>query len=671
MKRRLHIDYQKLEGAKTHKRVLHLLPEEGIQQDTYVCPVVTCLHDPYKSVRGLRKHINSIHPWYFYFDEPPRIQRKEAVHLPQKKFKASTHSMPSFSITTGIGQEFLQWLMTPCGGGKSNSEGQQQARRAMKFLSYSLGDASTDDIVTTDAIDCCLGTPSVIINFMQTITEDWDLSDSGSLNYLKAVGDLLDYRKSQGVTDNVLRTFAVSEVYIRRGIGNLGRKKRVNYNRNLDLEQLIARNSWASLEEMETVIPFHTPKFQDVVRSIRSEDCIPLSDIVFGTRYIITFLFLRVKCTRPMSYKYLTLSHLDLAKTNGGYVDQSTFKTSSTYAFDTLILSKDVLSILDTYVQVIRPKTNPSCEYILVNSNGKQHNSLGTEMALMTFSAIGKTVHPTRYRMIVETESADKLNPEERDMLSKDQRHSSLVAKRVYQKRLSRDVAQDGLSCIRKLVGTHREEHNTSIAEGLIELDTDNEEELTNSSTASPTAEGGSTSPINLLEENDEIACENGPSRDDSSLVTSSSLLDPLITSMQSSVTISQCSAVDSLSPVNVCVNPIPATTITCGKAMTSSEDLDLEMKKEEAEQQVADGPEAEQQVADGPKLLRFTGDEDEFLRKGTKKYGLSQWSKILKDPEYTFHMSRTRDSLRVRAETLGITQRRRRAAARGRSSRL
>ena len=137
MKRCLHIDYQKLEGAKTHKRVLHLLPEDGIQQETYVCPVGTCLHDPYKSVRGLRKHINSIHPWYFYFDEPPRIQRKEAVHLPQKKFKASTHSMPAFSITTGIGQEFLQWLMTPCGGGRSNSESQQQARRGMKFLSFS------------------------------------------------------------------------------------------------------------------------------------------------------------------------------------------------------------------------------------------------------------------------------------------------------------------------------------------------------------------------------------------------------------------------------------------------------------------------------------------------------------------------------------------------------
>ena len=79
MKRCLHIDYQKLEGAKTHKRVLHLLPEDGIQQETYVCPVGTCLHDPYKSVRGLRKHINSIHPWYFYFDEPPRIQRKARV----------------------------------------------------------------------------------------------------------------------------------------------------------------------------------------------------------------------------------------------------------------------------------------------------------------------------------------------------------------------------------------------------------------------------------------------------------------------------------------------------------------------------------------------------------------------------------------------------------------
>ena len=658
MKRCLHIDYQKLEGAKTHKRVLHLVPEDGNHQETYVCPVVTCLHDPYKSVRGLRKHINSIHPWYFYFDEPPRIQRKEAVNLPQKKLKATTHNMPAFSITTGVGQQFLQWLMTPCGGGRTESEGQQQARRGMKFLSYSMGDASTDDIVTTDAIDCCLGSPSVIINFMQTITEDWNLSDSGSLNYLKAVGNLLDYRKSQGVTDNVLRTFTVSEVYIRRGIGNLTRKKKINYNRNLDLEQLIARNSWASMEEMESVIPFHTPKFQKVVKSIRSEECIPVNDIVFATRYIITFLFLRVKCTRPMSYKYLTLTQLDQAKTNGGYVDQSTFKTSTTYAFDTLILSEDVLSILDTYVHVIRPKTNPTCEYVLLNSNGKQHSALGTEMAIMTFSAIGKTVHPTRYRMIVETESAAKLNPEEREMLSKDQRHSSLVAKRVYQKRLSRHVAQDGLSCIKKLVGTHRDEHNSSIAQGLNEHNDSSDEDLISNPTvwdkpSDAVEEGGA---IIMLQEDDSNTLEDSSKEEDSDSVASSSINNPMITSVKNSVTVSQCSTITSLSSVNACAETISAVSLSCNETSTLSNDVDVEVKKEEA--QLC--------VVDGPKLLRFTPAEDEFLRQGTKKYGLSQWSKILKDPDYQFHNSRTRDSLRVRAETVGITKRRQKGPRRG-----
>ena len=134
MRRRcLNIDWKAVEGASTRKRVLHLTADEDKK---YLCPVVTCLHDGYKSIRGVRKHINSIHPWYFWFDEQPRIRREEAFHLPIKKVKGTTHKMPSFSLTDGIGYDFHQWLMTSCGGGKTLNEATQQGRRAMKFLMY-------------------------------------------------------------------------------------------------------------------------------------------------------------------------------------------------------------------------------------------------------------------------------------------------------------------------------------------------------------------------------------------------------------------------------------------------------------------------------------------------------------------------------------------------------
>ena len=50
-----------------------------------------------------------------------------------------------------------------------------------------------------------------------------------------------------------------------------------------------------------------------------------------------------------------------------------------------------------------------------------------------------------------------------------------------------------------------------------------------------------------------------------------------------------------------------------------------------------------------------FTREEDQHLRKGIVKYGKSNWSRILKDPEFSFAKKRSRDSLRMRAKTLGL----------------
>ena len=682
----LNIDWKAVDGASKKKRILHLTPEE----EKYVCPVVTCLHDGYLSVRGLRKHINSIHPWYFWFDEQPQIHRQEAVRLPKKRLKSSTHNMPSFSITSGIGYEFLQWLMTPCGGGKSENEATQQCRRAMKFIMHALGESSSDAVLNQEHVDCCLGTPSVIINFMQSLTEKWELSHSGSLNYLKSLNDLMDYRKSTGVTDNVLRTFAVSEVYIRRGIGNLARQKKVIYNRNLDLEQLIARNSWATIKDMENVIPYHAPKFQDLVKSIKQNSSATVNEIAFATRFIVTFLFLRVKCTRPMSYKFLTLGQLDHAKKNGGYIDQTTFKTASTYTFDTIILSTDVMAILDTYVQVVRPLAHPSCDYVIVNSNGKQYSALGTAMSILVFQAIGKGVNPTRYRQIVESESAEKLNLEERAVISKDQRHSSQVAEKIYQKKLSRDVAQGGLNCLRKLVGIGREEHNNEIARSLSDMadkstGADPSPTIVDLSSPSPAetlatacddneieeiddneieeideneVEEMDDNHVVLVEDQENLGGEEQPKEEttdqDEGTHIGHSQENPVVTSVRNSVTTSQgIPATTSLT--NTYPNPILTTSVQYGTSTNLSPDIDVEIKREEAKIQ----------VSEGAKLLRFTPEEDLNLKEGTKRYGLSNWSKILKDTTFRFHASRTRDALRVRAETIGITKRKKKTRTR------
>ena len=145
---------------------------------------------------------------------------------------------------------------TPLGGGKNAREATQIAKRGMKFLLHVMGDDFiADSQAWADYIDCAIGSPSAVIKFMETITKEWSMSSSGALNYVKSICDLSDFRKSQGVSDAVLRAFSVTDVYLRRGKENLQKKKVLEYSRKLDLESLI-------------------------------------NDLVFASRFVPTYLFL-------------------------------------------------------------------------------------------------------------------------------------------------------------------------------------------------------------------------------------------------------------------------------------------------------------------------------------------------------------------------------------------
>ena len=49
-------------------------------------------------------------------------------------------------------------------------------------------------------------------------------------------------------------------------------------------------------------------------------------------------------------------------------------------------------------------------------------------------------------------------------------------------------------------------------------------------------------------------------------------------------------------------------------------------------------------------RVMKFTTDEDDFLKKGINRHGYGQWTAILKDSDFKFHEERTADSLKKRA---------------------
>ena len=459
------VDWMAVDGAAHKKRRLHL---DNDEDGLFNCPINVCLHTGFKSVRGLRKHINANHGWYYYFDKQPVLARNEIPLSKGVTWKALTHKIPAFSVTEGLGKDFVEWLQLSLGGDKVKKEAIQIGRRAMKFLMTSLNESNPNLVLEADLIDFCVGSPSIIIKFEKTLTEDWKLQSSGALPYMKAIRDLMDFRKCAGVTDDILRNFIATEVYVKRGIDNFAKKKKVEYSRNLDLESLIARNSWATVAEMDLVVPKHTERFKAIISMCsQAEEHISATDLTFATRYMVTFFFLRIKATRPMTIQHLTVEMFQKAKSNGGFIDQTEFKTKDKFVFDTLVLKPEVIAVIDSYVTNIRPKLLPKCQYLLLTCNGTQLKNVGTALSLLVFQAIRKSIHPTRYRQIIETESGARLDQSEQDIISKDQKHSSNVAKRIYKKVLSRDVALKGLKCMEKISGLGRQEHSRELALSL------------------------------------------------------------------------------------------------------------------------------------------------------------------------------------------------------------
>ena len=204
-------------------------------------------------------------------------------------------------------------------------------------------------------------------------------------------------------------------------------------------------------EELQTVIPYHGDKFNQILTNSTVEGVtIPSHDLSFCTSFIIAVLFLMVKASRPMTYQHLTVEMVTNIREDG-IIDQTVFKTQDKYGFDSLIFSKETLDILKRYITCVRKRLNPQCNYLLISRNGNQLTRLSDIFGRIVFQAIGKYINPTRYRQIIETESSQNLSLDDQSYISEDQKHTSLVAQVHYKKLHSRSVAQKAKESMNKL----------------------------------------------------------------------------------------------------------------------------------------------------------------------------------------------------------------------------
>ena len=564
MSKKCKVNWSDIDGASPKPKRLHLEKDET--DSLYHCPIQECDHDGFQSQSGCRKHVNTKHSWFFYFDEKPNSTEitdllKVASNFSlegttqdqtSKTTKHAVKLLPSFSLSCDIGEVFTKWLTGSGGGYKKDRAAQQIVTRCFKFLRFCCED---EEELTFDVVDFGLCSPNLLFKFINYLQDECKLGHGGRLGYIDAISEMIDFRKLHGASEAVFQKFSATELYLKRARKTVAKMMRLQWTQDLDIETLEARGHWATMAELLEVVKFHLPHYENTVKICKSSPAqVNPSDLTFATKFVAMYLFIKVKGSRPMTYQFLTVEMIAAAKEKGGFIDQKAFKTAGKYGFDSLILTDANMQVLNGYISYVRPLLKPRCDFVLVNRNGDQHGKLGEIMSKLVFDAIGKYIHPTRYRQIVETQSLNQLSSEEQRILSEDQKHSSAVAKVHYQKQRSREVALKGHECLQKLQGSKGSEVDEEVHARL----------------------GDSTS-------------EAGPS----------------VERVQN-------------------ISPSPEKDALPKRILRSHKNI--------------------------RHVLKFTKEEDDFLKEGITKHGFGQWTAILRDDDFQFQDGRKADSLKKRA---------------------
>ena len=447
------VEWQQAKGASSKPKRLKLTPDH---EGTYLCPVKTCEHEGFMSQRGCKKHVYTRHGWFYFFDSKPELTdafpalstQRPSYQLPRR---SATKQMPAFSKESKIASNFKDWLCSSGGSSKSVAQANQIVTKLLKFSKFCCHDIPDGGEVPGAIIEYCVNSVKHIEDFIGYLQNDWKVGNPGVIGYLNALAHFLDYQRSKGLCSDKISQMMAAEVFINRAKRSFRKKMRAQWNTTLSIETLEKLNCWATLADLQNVVPFHRNRYLQIVTNAKSGGEVSSHDLSFSTSFIITILFLMVKGSRPMTYQYLTMDMMNIAF-QSNIIDQTQFKTKDKYGFDTLIFSDEVLQLIKDYTDFLRPLLKPKSNYLLVGRTGNQLTKLSDVFGRLVYQAVGKYIHPTRYRQIVETESAAKLTQEEQQIISNDQKHTSQVAKVHYQKRKSREIALSAQASLQKLL---------------------------------------------------------------------------------------------------------------------------------------------------------------------------------------------------------------------------
>ena len=248
MNKKGRVDWSEIDGSSPKPKRLHFGKEET--DSLYHCPIQVCDHDGFKSQRGCRKHVNTKHTWFFFFDEKPDIlSTKELADDDTlgEITKQTASVMPSFSVSSHIGDLFTKWLTGSGGGCKKDRAAQKIAKRCFKFLKFCCED---EEELSFEVLDFSLCSHSLLFKFIDYLQDECKLGHGGRLGYIDRISELIDFRKIDGASDTVLRNLSSTELHLKRARKTVAKMMRLQWTQDLDIETLDARGHWATMEEL-------------------------------------------------------------------------------------------------------------------------------------------------------------------------------------------------------------------------------------------------------------------------------------------------------------------------------------------------------------------------------------------------------------------------------------
>ena len=249
-------------------------------------------------------------------------------------------------------------------------------------------------------------------------------------------------------------------------------------------------------------------------------------------------------------------------------------------------------------------------------------------MTIIVHQAIGKYIHPTRYRQIVETASADRLSRSEQEIISEDQKHSSDVAKVHYKKKQSRIVATQGQKCMEKMLGTTRKDHQVACSDVLRDLAALSRNPIVRQQpridVESPSCSKTQDNNIPMMVDSDEEAFEPGNiealCKEVNNIMQRTESTFPTLTSTNQNPNDSR----------DVDMQLIRSSASSTPKRSQNSKTYDtrkisqcVEVKKEIASREV---------TRRSSRNVKFSPEEDNELLRGIQKHGEKNWAAIIKD---------------------------------------